>query len=144
MMNPDAIISEADATRVLDQILSARQRRDRIKAACAAMLEAAEAEVAEVESMLPELETWAMANRPAKGKTIKLPVGQRQWRVVPGGPRIVDDAAALRWAREALPDAVRVALSIDKMAIKSYVTTTGELPPGVELQADEERFGVRG
>lgn len=140
---PEPPIGEAEAVYLLDQVLTARQRLERIKESCAAMIRAAEADVADAERALPALELWAKANPPAKGKTIRLPVGQMGWRKVPGGPRVVDDATALAWAREALPAAVRVEESVDRHTIRAYVEQTGELPPGVERVADEERFSVR-
>lgn len=136
-------LSAAQAEQLLDRILTARQRLERIKAACAETIRVAEADVAEAEQGLPALAAWATANPPTKGKMIRLPVGQMGWRKVPGGPRVVDEVRVLDWARAALPAAVRVVESLDRTTIREYVTTTGELPPGVELQPDEERFGVR-
>ena len=141
MNNP---ITTEEVTSYLDQILSARARLERVKAACAELIREAEADVAEAELVLPALEMWAKANPPKRGKTIRLPVGQLGWRRVPGGPRVIDDAAALAWARQALPQAVRVEESVDRHTIRAYVERTGELPPGVEIKPDEERFGVRG
>lgn len=141
---PWAVASEADAIWAADRVLTARQRRDRIVEQCRAMIARAERDAQRAEAFfLPLLEHWARLNPPAKGKTIHLPTGQLAFRRVPGGPRVVDDAAALDWARAALPDAVRVVESVDKAAIKAHIAATGELPPGVEITPDDESFSVK-
>lgn len=141
---PWAVATEGDAIWAVDRLLTARQRRDRIAEQCRAVLAAAERDVERAEAFfLPLLEDWARRNPPRTGRTIRLPTGSLSFRRVPGGPRVVDDAAALAWARAALPDAVRVVASVDRTAIKAYAAATGELPPGVELKPDDESFHVR-
>lgn len=141
---PWAVVSEDDAAWAADKVLAARERHARIVAACAAQVAAAAREVARAEGyFLPLLEDWARRHPPARGRTIHLPTGQLAFRCVPGGPRVVDDAAALSWARGSLPAAVRVVESVDKRAITAHVAATGELPPGVEVKPDDESFSVK-
>lgn len=138
------VTTEADAIWAADRVLTARQRHERIVEQCEAMIEASAREMRRAEAFfLPLLENWARLNPPVRGKTIHLPTGQLAFRRVPGGPRVVDDAAALEWARVALPAAVRVVESVDKAAIKAHIAATGELPPGVEVKPDDESFSVK-
>jgi hypothetical protein len=62
----------------------------------------------------------------------------------PGGPRVVDERAALAWAVVNLPEAVvvpRARISVER--IKEHVATTGEIPAGVEIVDDEDTFRVK-
>ena len=139
-----SVQTEADAIWAADRLLTARQRRDRIVEQCRAMITRAERDAERAESyFLPLLENWARLNPPTRGRTVHLPTGQLAFRRVPGGPRVVDDAAALAWAREALPVAVRVVERVDAATIKAHVLATGELPPGVEIKPDDESFSVK-
>jgi phage host-nuclease inhibitor protein Gam len=138
------ITSPADAAWALDKVLTARARRDRIKENFAAALAEAEREVADAEAaFVPRLEAWALANPPERGKTIRLPTGALRWRTVPGGPRVVDAAAALAWAERHLPSAVRVEKSVLATPLKEFALTVGELPDGVEAEPAREVFSVR-
>lgn len=135
---------EASAAWAADRVLSARERVARIKAACQAMIAEAEREATEAAAFfLPMLEAWARANPPRRGKAIHLTTGSLAFRTVPGGPRVVDEAAALEWARAEYTDAVRVVESLDRNAIKAYVAEAGELPPGVEVVEAREAFDVK-
>jgi phage host-nuclease inhibitor protein Gam len=134
---------EWSAAWAADKILTARERLARIKASCQAMIEAASRDAEEAESLfLPQLEAWAMANPPRKGKTIRLPTGNLAFRTVPGGPRVVDEAAALDWAKAELASAVIVTERVDKSAIKDYIKVSREVPPGVEIVEPRESFTV--
>jgi len=139
-----SLVSEADASYGVDTILGARERAARIKERCAALVADAERRAVRAEAFfLPLLQRYYQEHPPAKGKTIHLPAGDLKSYAVRGGPRVVDAQACLVWARAALPVAVRVVESVDVAAVKAHIATTGELPPGVEVQADEERFSVK-
>lgn len=45
-----------------------------------------------------------------------------------------DDDALVAWARAVLPDAVRVKVSADKVAIKTYIAATGDAPDGLTVE----------
>lgn len=139
------VIDSADkAAWAVDKVLGARARLERVRAACDAAIREAEREVADTEGFfLPQLRVWAEQNPPAKGKTIRLTTGALAFRAVPGGPRVVDSVAALEWARQHLPAAVKVSESLSATAVKSYVTQTGDLPPGVEVVEGREAFDVK-
>lgn len=138
-------IADAGAAAwALDKVLTARARRDRIKENFAAALAEAERDLAETEAaLLPRLEAWALANPPERGKTIRLPTGALRWRTVPGGPRVVDAAAALAWAERHLPSAVVVERRVLATPLKEFALTVGELPDGVEVEPARDVFSVR-
>lgn len=95
---------------------------------------------------MAEAEGWADANRPSKGKSIKLLAGTVGWRENKGGPRIVDKAALMDWANENAPGLL-VTESItkpDTSAVYAHFATTGEIPPGVEYVEPGDRFYVKG
>lgn len=142
---PWEITDESKAAWAVDKVLAARERLGRIKAACQAMVEQAEREVADTEAFfLPQLEAWARANPPRKSKTIKLMTGSLAFRTVPGGPRVVDEGQCTDWAKRYCPDAIKVVERLSVTAIKDYIANYGELPPGVEIAPDSERFDVKG
>lgn len=106
-----SVRDDESAAWAADKILSARERLARVTAACAEMIAEAGREVDALEGLfLPQLEEWARANPPRKGRTIRLPTGALSFRSVPGGPRVVDEEAALTWARQHLPAAIKVSV----------------------------------
>lgn len=142
---PWAITDEGKAAWAVDKVLAARERLARVKAACQAMIDEAAREVADAEAFfLPQLEMWARANPPRKGKTIRLPTGAMSFRTIPGGPRVVDEGQCSDWAKRYCPDAIKVVERLSVTAIKDYIANYGELPPGVELVDPRESFDVKG
>lgn len=142
---PWVIADESRAAWAVDKVLTARERLARIKATCAAMIAEAQRDVESAESFfLPHLEAWARANPPRKGKTLKLTTGALSFRTVPGGPRVVDAAVCLEWARDHAATAIVVKETLSAASIKDYVEATGEIPPGVEVAEARESFDVRG
>jgi phage host-nuclease inhibitor protein Gam len=141
------VVNEEHAAWVVNRILTVEEKIARLEAqykkASAAL--AREKEALEARFMAP-LEAWAEANLPRKGRTIHLLTGSLSFRAVKGGPRVADSAATLAWASEALPDAVitQTTRKVDAAAVKAYVMDTGEIPPGVEIIEDAQRFYVRG
>lgn len=142
---PWAITDEGKAAWAVDKVLAARERLARVKAACQAMIDEAAREVQDAEAFfLPQLEMWARANPPRKGKTIRLMTGSLAFRTVPGGPRVADEGQCMDWAKRYCPDAIKVVERLSVTAIKEYIANYGELPPGVELVEARESFDVKG
>lgn len=144
---PFVIDSETKAEWVVDKINVFHERQARLDAQYQAMKEALANEKEAFENrFLGELEQWAIANPPRKGKSLKLLTGTIGWRRVNGGPRVRDKSTAIDWALTFLPESVtsETVHKLDTDAIKVHVATTGELPPGVEVIDDEERFYVKG
>lgn len=144
---PWTITDEGAAAWAADAIASAEERLERIKAMSADAIARAERDLADTRArLLPELIAWYRAHPPRKGKTLHFPTAKFSARTRPGGPRIVDKDAAREWARAELPEAIRtrVVEDVDAAAIKGYVATFGDLPPGVELVPAEEVYEVKG
>lgn len=80
-------------------------------------------------------------------KTRNLLHGAVSWRKVGGKPKVIDRDALLAWARRQADSGAPVFLRIsDEPAwdeIKKHVAATGEVPPGVEVAAEEEELQVK-
>lgn len=143
---PFRIDSEERAAWVVDRMLTVDEKIKRLdrqhERARAALVR--EREALDGLFLVP-LQQWVEVNMPRKGRTIHLLTGSISFRRVKGGPRVVDSAACLAWATEALPDAVvtHVTRKVDAQAIKEHVRETGEIPPGVQIAEDAERLYVR-
>lgn len=97
-----------------------------------------------------KLRSWAEANRAellggGKNKSVALLNGSCGWRKSGGGLRVVDEAAALEWARQqpVEADALRVKESVNVAAIKAAFKRSGEIPSGFEIEPEIESFTVR-
>jgi Bacteriophage Mu Gam like protein len=142
---PFTVHDERSAAWATDKVLSARARLERVKAACAEAIREAQSEVENTELLfLPMLEAWAAGNLPRGKKSIKLTTGAIGFRTVPGGPRVIDEAAVLAWAKEhGIPGVIKVTESVSRTAVKEYVQATGDQPDGVEVVPSRESFDVK-
>lgn len=143
---PFTIDSEEKAAWAVNKILSFDEQIERVKEQSKLLVESLEKEKASFEArFLLELEEWARANMPRKGKTVKLITGQLQFRRKPGGPRITDAAAFTDWARRHAQDllTVETVYKPNRPAVWAHVTETGELFPGVEVLPEEELMYVK-
>lgn len=77
-----------------------------------------------------------------KTRSVKLLSGRLGFRQNPSSMKIIDPAAALAWAKENLPNAVKVVESVQVTPLKSYAETTGEFPEFVEYTAPYDKFYV--
>lgn len=104
-----AIVSEEDASRVLDKLLTARERAERLVAQAEARKRQAKAEAARVERWaVPALKAWLEANPPpGKRRSRDLAAGRIGWRKAGGGVVIDDEQRAIEWCDEHAPAAVR-------------------------------------
>ena len=140
------IDSEERASWAVDKILGYEETRQRIKAQADRML--ADLDLREAsfrERFEPELARWAEERMPKHRRFVDTLAGRVGFRLVKGGPRIVDKAAALTWAKEYLPAAVTVDVreSVTADLVKQHTEKTGELPPGVDYVPDEDRLYVK-
>jgi phage host-nuclease inhibitor protein Gam len=80
-----------------------------------------------------------------KTRSIALPGGKAGFRKAPDALEIKDEAAALSWARDHVPDAVKVKVteSVLKEPLEKHIEATGEIPDGVELIAGKETFYIK-
>jgi hypothetical protein len=78
-----------------------------------------------------------------KERSVKLLFGSLGFRKRPDTLEVTDEAAAVVWAREHVPDAVKVTTSLLKTPVKEYVQGTGEVPPGCEYHKGEDEFYIK-
>lgn len=134
---------ERSVQLAVDFVLSARERLERVKVACKRAVSQAQAIVKQAEyRWLPELEAWAAENKPKAGKTHRFPVGSCGFRSQPERLVVADEGAALAWAREHLPGAVKTTESLLVSVVQAHFKATGEMPPGTELTEARESFFV--
>lgn len=76
-------------------------------------------------------------------KSLKLPAGTIGLRSEPLRLRVEDEDAALAWAKEHLPEAVRVTERVSRTALGEHLAQTGEVPDGCTLQEPTDRFYIR-
>lgn len=141
------IATDAEAARAVDIVLSARERRDRIYAACKAMMTEADRRVESREGLLmPALEGWA-AQKIGGGKQrhVKFATGRVGFRAVPGGALEWEDESAVReWLEVNLPQALNTARTpILKGVVQEHLEHGGALPPTARLAEPRESFYVK-
>ena len=101
----------------------------------------AQKEMEKEENNIAYLESLLMPWAQEQGKSISLPSGRVRFRKVPD-KFIYDDQAIITWAKQHLPEAVRIKEEPDKAAIKAHVKATGELPDGLTIEPQEPKFEV--
>jgi len=97
------------------------------------------------ERFLLELEAFARNQIQAEGgkrQKVILPNGiGLAFRRIPDGIAVQDEEATLEWAETENPGAVR--RSLRKAEISSWWKSTGEIPPGCEVQRDRVGFYIQ-
>ncbi len=75
-----------------------------------------------------------------KKKSRSFPSGTVGWRMKPARLVVVDEAALLAWAKSqpVEEDLVRVKYEVNKKALDVAFASTGEVPPGCNVQSEEE------
>jgi phage host-nuclease inhibitor protein Gam len=87
------------------------------------------------------LEIYAQAKTAgAKTRTVKLLYATLSFRKSPDTLNVVDEAAAIEWARANAPQAVK--LSILKTPLKAYVQALGDVPPGCSWEIGADVFRI--
>ena len=80
-------------------------------------------------------------------KSLILPHGTCAVRAVPGGLRITDENAALKYARSCAKDAIRTEERLDSAKYRELaekaLQSEGEMLPGIDMQPDRESFTVK-
>jgi phage host-nuclease inhibitor protein Gam len=94
-----------------------------------------------VAAMAAFLEPWVLREiAGGKKRSVNLPHGIAGFRRTPDRLEVADEGAAVEWARENAPHAIRVRESIDKNEMKANIEATGEVPEGCELVRGTDRF----
>lgn len=138
--------NEGAAAWVVDKLLSYDERAARLKEQFLGMMKAIEGDKARFERrFMAELEAW-YDEQPKRGKTLALLTGTLAKRTVPAAPEVQDEEAAVEWAQEHLPGAVKVVTTakLDGKLLRDYVKSTGEVVPGVAWREERESFKVSG
>lgn len=124
-----------------DEIARLDEQREALTARRAELLKPIQRKREWLDSFRPLLESWAReALTYAKARSIKLTYGAVKFRKSPDRLEVTDEAAALFWARDYRPEAIRE--SINKSDLKAHIKETGEVVPGVELVAGEDTFSI--
>jgi len=95
------------------------------------------------------IEGYAQANRehliPGKKKTRSLLHGSISWRSTPERLKVVDASATLTWAQTQPIEAglIRIKEELDKPALNALFKSTGEMPPGTELEPAKEELQIK-
>lgn len=154
------VTDEASAEWVLEKIMNAEAdaARDRLK--LKAVVERLEASIKASEKRAEwfrsrygsELEEFARERlQDSKTKTLKLTWGSISFRTVKGGLRVADPEAALTWAKQYAPEAVKVteAFQITKLGDDWRTTLTTVTPPeqlaerGFAIAEDSEVVSIK-
>jgi phage host-nuclease inhibitor protein Gam len=141
-----AEITEADATRLVDRLLSVDERVHRLGVQYERMRGELERERTRLrEWALPLLEDYARAHPPSRGRTLRLLTGDLSFRRVPARLEVRDVERVTAWARERCPDALveRVTVHVDHRTISQHLDRTGEIPDGAQLVDERDSFAVK-
>lgn len=141
----DAFIpdSEESVDWVLGKVADARSRAARLRENMEKMAREADREAEFFEWKYgAALQVWARAQLgEGRRRSVRLPNGVVGFRTKPAGVSVTDEARALAWAGENLPEAV--VQRLDKKALADALLQTGEIIDGVVFTEAEETFYVK-
>ena len=93
------------------------------------------------------VEAWAVEHRGevvrGKAKSRDFLAGSVGFRAKAEAVKVTDEAALLEWAGANHRDLVRMKMEVDKKALASFVKSTGEIPPGVDVEPATETVVVK-
>lgn len=126
---------------VLGKIAAARAEARLLRENMEAMARACERKAEALEWKYgPALQTYLQAELGGgNSRSKRLPHGVIGYRTKPVGVQVTDSGAALAWATENLPDALRV----DKKALGDALLATGEALPFIAFQPAEQVFYIK-
>jgi hypothetical protein len=163
-IDADAIRAEVDAMEVADlprdqdeaTVLRYLRRRSQVQAEITHIKDQTQALLRSLESKLngldfvytPIAQDFARRRITGKAKSIKTPFGTVGFRTLPGGPFVSDETALIETALSAPPDStmwgmVEMVPRVKRAAINEHFKQSGELFPGCDVKAAEEKFYVR-
>ena len=146
------ICDENSANWLLRKLGNIEAEKARIHAQAETLLQQLDGDRKALEGLyLQQLETYArqtLSDKGNKRRSLTLLQGTCGFRIVKGGLRLTDEAAALVYAQEMATDAVKVKV-VERLDTTRYrelaqfhLITTGELLPGAEVTEDRETFSV--
>lgn len=133
------IDTEEKAAWAVDKILALEERIVRVQTQFEKNSTRLEKELARsLEYFAPLLEGYFAANPPKKGKTIHLATGDLAMKQTPSGVRVVDENAAIAWAKKNLPHdlALEVAARIESKRAEF------EKAEALKLAREQQKKGV--
>ena len=94
------------------------------------------------EGELQEYVREKLASADNRRKSVPFLQGTAGFRTVPAMVKVTDTPAALAYATENLPEAVKTQTVLDTAAYRKAVEASGELLPGVEITEAHEAFRI--
>ena len=142
-----AIRDAATANWLVRRVVEAREHAVRAKAWAATKVRRVEREESQLLYLFgQQLQTWVRAELERlrhRRRTVFLPDGQVGYRRNPGRMLVEDEAAALAWAREHCPEAVRVTLSLNKTVLRETAERGNVIIPGARTVEPADEFFLR-
>jgi hypothetical protein len=140
------IDSDGAANWYLRKLANIEAEQRRVQAQAAAIVKQLENDAERLRYLYDaELEEYVREKLRATGsrrKSVHFLQGTAGFRTVPASIRVADTPAALHYATEHLPDAVKTQTVLDSARYRRLVEETGELLPGVEVTEAHEAFKV--
>ena len=138
---------EPTANWVVRKVVEARQYAERVKEWAEQECRRAQRDEERLMFMFGrELELWTKDRLSAtngRRKSLNLPAGSVGFRHINMGLVVIDDAAVIEWARSNQPKAIQTKEYLSKTAINEHFAASGEVPPGVQVEPEREKFYVR-
>lgn len=146
---PFCIDSEERANWLLRKLANIESEKQRVQAQAAAICKQLEQDANGLRFLYSaQLEAFARQTLAAKGsrrRSLILLQGTCAFRAVPPSVKITDVSAALTYARQNAPEAIRTVESLDTTHYRQFAETAlqdGELLPGVEYCPAREAFRI--
>lgn len=138
------ITDDASANWYLRKIAALEDEKARVKAQCEAIVKRLDGDAEGLRRLYEsELQTYVrqkLADSKSRRKSVHFLQGTAQFRTVPARVVITDPQAALDYARQHLPDAVKVSESLHTDTYRAAVEARGELLPGCDQEPERETF----
>ncbi len=145
------IDSDRAAEWLLRKLANIEAEKARVTAQAAAIVKQLESDAEGLRFLYgSQLEAYCRAKIAQSGgrrKSVHFLQGSCAFRTVPAGLRVADMGAALQFAQERLPEAVKVVQTLDmgayREAAAKRLQETGEVLPGCEPTPEREAFSVK-
>lgn len=142
-------LTDAEAEWVISCFVAVQNHQRTVRAAAEAMLRFDDAELARLlDEHGGRLRDWLQSKLHGNRRSVRTLQGVTGLRKTPGRVIVTDEAAALAWAEQELPEAVVRKLDRKRFHVKGgeLVTARGEVlavvPPGLEVKESEDKFYV--
>ena len=141
------VSDEPTANWVVRKIVEAHQYREHVKEWAEQECRRAQRDEERLMYMFGrQLEEWVkgrLAATNGRRKSFTLPAGTVGFRHVNTAVVVIDEAAVIEWARSSQPKAIQTKEFLSKTAINEHFAAFGEVPPGVHVEPEREKFYVK-